>query len=190
VRELARELAVARPHVSAASDTSARNESRATATAPMTSNLKGLVMPSHCSSFTNEAEAYAAVDRLLAEGTPGTTIRVLMGSPARDHRAVPVGSLAGTGTDHPVGSFAGAPSSSADAMGSFTQGAGEQRRGGFDDVDRDAVTAYSDGVRRVHVASHHELKRLLADAGLDREAIAADVAALHRGRLLVLVSSA
>jgi len=147
-------------------------------------------VPSQCSSFTNEAEAYAEVDRLLAEGTPGARIHVLMGSPARDHRAVPVGTFAGSGTELPVGSFAGAPSSSSDTMGSFTQGAREQRRGGFDDIDRDAVTVYSDGVRRMHVASHHELERLLADAGLGHDAIAADVAALHRGRVLVLVTAA
>ena len=147
-------------------------------------------MPTRCSSFTSEADAYAAVERLLAEGTPGTTISVLMGSPARDHRDVPVGSFAGTRAEQPVGSFAGAPSSNGDAMGSFAESAGEQRRGGFDDVDRDAVTVYGDGVRRMHVASHHELERLLGDAGLDGEAIAADVAALHRGRVLVLVTPA
>ena len=40
----------------------------------------------------------------------------------------------------------------------------------------------------MHVASHHELERLLADAGLDAAAIAKDVAALHQGRVLVLVT--
>jgi hypothetical protein len=35
-------------------------------------------MPTQCSAFTTESEAYAAVGRLLAEGTPGTEIRVLM----------------------------------------------------------------------------------------------------------------
>lgn len=147
-------------------------------------------MPTHCSAFTTEAEAYTAVGRLLAEGTHGTEIRVLMGSPPRDHRDVPVGSFAGSGTDGPVGSFAGSPGSSADATGSFTQGAGEQRRGGYDDIDRDAVTVYADGVSRMHVASHHELERLLTEAGLSDEAIAADVAALHDGRMLVLVTPA
>ena len=146
-------------------------------------------MPTHCSAFTTEAEAHAAVDRLLAEGTPGTTIRLLMGHPARDHRTVPVGSFAGNAAEGPVGTFAGAPASSGEAMGSFAHGAGEQRRGGFDDIDRDAVTVYADGVRHVHVASHHELERLLADAGLDAAAIAKDVAALHQGRVLVLVSA-
>jgi hypothetical protein len=147
-------------------------------------------MPTHCSAFSNEAEAYAAVSRLLAEGTPGTEIRVLMGRPARDHRAVPVGSFAGGPTDRHVGSFAGSAGSSADAMGSFTGGAGRQRRGGFDDIDRDAVTVYADGVSRMHVASHHELERLLGEAGLSDEAISKDVAALHDGRVLVLVTPA
>ena len=41
-------------------------------------------------------------------------------------------------------------------MGSFAD-AGEQRRGSFGDIDRDEITTYENGVRRVHVASHHEL---------------------------------
>ena len=147
-------------------------------------------MPMHCSAFTTEAEAYAAVGRLLAKGTPGTEVRVLMGRPARDHRDVPVGSFAGSGTHGPVGSFAGSARPSGNAMGSFAAGAGEQRRGGFDDIDRDAVTVYADGVSRMHVASHHELERLLGEAGLSDEAISKDVAALHAGRVLVLVTPA
>ena len=157
---------------------------------PATIHPKGNAMPTHCSAFTTEVEAHAAVDRLLAEGTPGTEIRVLMGRRARDHRDVPVGSFAGSGADRPVGSFAGSTGSSADGMGSFTEGAGEQRRGGFDDIDRDAVTVYADGVSRMHVTSHHELERLLGEAGLSDEAISKDVAALHDGRVLVLVTPA
>ena len=73
-------------------------------------------------------------------------------------------------------------------MGSFAPGAGGQRRGGFGDADRDEVVTYAAGVRRVHIASHRELERRLADAGLDARAVAAEVAALHDGRALVLVS--
>ena len=51
-------------------------------------------------------------------------------------------------------------------------------------------TTYENGVRRVHVASHHELEQRLSDAGLGADAIAADVAALHDGRVLVLVTAA
>ena len=142
-------------------------------------------MPTRCSAYTTEAEAHAAVDRLLAEGMPGTQIRVLMGRHARDHRDEPAGSFAGA--PGPVGAFAGAPGSSADAMGSFAAGAAAGRRGGFDDVDRDVVTVLGDGAIRTHVASHRELERLLVDAGLGPDAVAADVRALHEGRVLVLV---
>jgi hypothetical protein len=137
-------------------------------------------MHTTCSSYTTEAEARAAVGRLLDEGMPGTRIRVLSGRPEYDHREDPEGSFAGA-----PGGAAGA---TADAMGTFA-GAGDERRGGFADADREEVADYRDGVRRVHIASHRELERLLADAGLGPEAIAKDVDALHRGRVLVLVTA-
>src|SRR5918912_1017830 len=65
--------------------------------------------------------------------------------------------------------------------------AAQQRSGGFGDLDRETVTSYDDGVKRVHVASHRDVRRLLVDAGLDPDAAADDVEALHRGRVLVLV---
>jgi Kef-type K+ transport system membrane component KefB len=147
---------------------------------------KGSPMQTQCSSYADDAEARAAVERLLAEGMPGTRISVISGRPTQDHRAERVGTYAGEAAA--VGAYAGAPGSTADAMGSFTSGAGEQRRGGFGDIDRDEVATYENGVRRVHVASHRELERRLADAGLAPAAIAADVAALHDGRVLVLVT--
>ena len=113
---------------------------------------------------------------------------MLSGSPLTDHRAEPAGSFAAT-AERPVGAFAGTPGSAGDAMGSYAPGAGEQRRGGFGDADRDGVTVYADGVRRRHVASHRELERLLSGAGLDDATVAKDVAALHHGRVLVLVTA-
>ena len=104
------------------------------------------------------------------------------------HFREPSGSFAGE--SGPVGAFAGANGTTADAMGSFAPGAGDARRGGFGDADRDVIVSYEDGVRRVHVASHRELERVLGDAGLDEDAIAADVAAIHHGRVLVLVAAA
>jgi hypothetical protein len=144
-------------------------------------------MPAQCSAYTSDADALAAVERLIAAGTPGAHISVLTGRMTADRRAEPVGAFAGAAGA--VGAYAGAPRSTADAMGAFA-GNGDERRGGFGDADRDVVVTYRDGVRRVHVASHHELERRLAAAGLEAEAIAADVAALHHGRVLVLVSGA
>jgi hypothetical protein len=145
-------------------------------------------MQTECSAYTNHADAQAAVERLLAEGMPGTRISVITGRTAADHRQERVGAFAGDGGA--VGAFAGAPGSTGAAMGSFAAGAGEQRRGGFGDADRDEVVTYAEGVRRVHIASHHELERRLAEAGLDAGAVESEVAALHHGRVLVLVTGA
>jgi hypothetical protein len=145
-------------------------------------------MQIQCSSYDTEAEAHAAVERLLAGGTPGERISVLTGEAVSDHRDEQVGAFAGNGG--PVGAFAGAAGSSADGMGGFAEGAAAQRRGGFGDADRDVVATYADGVRRVHVASHRELERRLTDAGLDAGAAAADVRALHAGHTLVVVAPA
>ena len=148
---------------------------------------KGSDMQSHCHAYTNETDARIAVDKLLAAGTAGGRISVLSGRMTADHRAEPVGAYAGAEAGR-VGGFAGMSGSTADTMGAFA--GGEQRRGGFGDVDRDEVETYENGVRRVHVASHHELERRLSMAGLDADQVAADVAALHHGRVLVLVEAA
>ena len=140
-------------------------------------------MQTQCSSYTDETEAQAEVERLLAAGVPGARISVLSGRMAADHRDGAVGAYAGA--SGPVGAYAGAPGATADAMGSFA-GTGDQRRGSFGDIDRDEVATYEGGVRRVHVASHHELERRLSQAGLDGGA----VAALHAGRVLVLIAKA
>jgi len=145
-------------------------------------------MSTSCSAYATDAEAHAAVERLLEGGTPGARISVLTGRLEHDHRDDRPGSFAGNGGA--VGAFAGATGSSADAMGAFANGAADERRGGFGDVDRDVITTYRDGVRRVHVASHRELEHVPAGAGLDAGAVAADVASLHHGRVLVLVTGA
>ena len=148
---------------------------------------EGRAMPIQCSSYDNDAEAHAEVERLLAAGTPGGHISVLTGRTTLDHRGDRVGAFAGV--SGPIGAYAGATSSTADAMGDYA-GAGTQRRGGYGDADRDLVATYPDGVRREHVASHRELEKRLIGAGLDAAAAAADVAALHAGRVLVVVSPA
>jgi len=145
-------------------------------------------MQTTCSSYATDAEADAVVQRLLADGMPGTRISVISGRLTQDHRAEHVGAYAGEAVT--VGAYAGRTGSTGDAMGTFASGAGEQRRGGFGDIDRDEVTTYENGVRRVHIASHHELSKRLSQAGLDADAVAADVAAVHDGRVLVLVTAA
>jgi hypothetical protein len=114
-----------------------------------------------------------------------------MGDTVLDSRDAPVGSFVGTSIadDETVGSYAGVAHSGRDATGTFAGDAEEQRRGGFRDVDRETVTVYRAGVTRVRVASHHNLKQMLLDAGLDEATAASDVTALHHGRILVLVRS-
>jgi hypothetical protein len=142
-------------------------------------------MQSQCSGYTNDADARAEVERLLAAGVSADQISVLVGHMPANHGDEPVGAFAGEAGV--VRKFAGGPGSTGDAMGSFASGAGDERRGGFGDADRDEVVTYAGGVRRVHIASHRELERRLTEAGLDADAVAAEVAALHDGRTLVLV---
>jgi hypothetical protein len=138
-------------------------------------------MPTHCRIYSSDADARAAVDDLLAAGHAGADIRVLMGSHNTD--------------DAPEGAFAGMPG----VPGAFAGEGGaprsyggdvESRRGGFGEIDRETVTSYQDGVPHVRIASHRNLKQMLVDAGLDPAAAEKDVAALHAGRVLVLVRDA
>jgi hypothetical protein len=148
-------------------------------------------MATLCRAYRSEQDAHDAVDRLLAAGVAGAEIRLLLGQTAHDSRDAPVGGYAGTSTPtaEVVGSYAGAPHSAREAMGTFAGAADAERRGGFSDVDRDTVTTYAADVTRVRIASHHDLRKLLVDAGLDDATAGADVRALHEGRILVLVES-
>jgi hypothetical protein len=149
-------------------------------------------MATLCRAYITEQDAHAAVTRLLSAGVAGGEVHVLMGEALRDSRDARDGSFAGTTTAdaQTVGSYAGAAHSGRQAMGTFAGDADEQRRGGFRDVDRETVTTYGADVKRVRIASHHNLKRMLLDAGLDEATATSDVEALHRGRVLVLVQSA
>ena len=146
-------------------------------------------MATLCRAYTSESDAHAAVERLLSAGVAGADVRVLMGDAVHDARDAPVGGYAGTTTadGETVGAYAGAAHSGRDAMGTFAGDADAQRRGGFSDVDRETVTTYAGDVTRVRIASHHDLGKMLVDAGLDEATAKADVEALHDGRVLVLV---
>jgi hypothetical protein len=149
-------------------------------------------MATLCRAYDSEQDARTAVDRLLMAGIAGARIRVLMGETLHDSRDGAVGTFAGeTAADaETVGAYAGVAHSGREAMGAFAGDADAARRGGFDDVDRETVTTYAAGVERVRIASHHNLEKMLVDAGLDQATARADVDALHRGRVLVLVESA
>ena len=114
-----------------------------------------------------------------------------MGHAVQDARDAPIGTFAGTTTAdaQTVGSYGNVAHSGREAMGTFAGDPDKQRRGSFGDSDRDTVTTYQAGLKRTRIASHRRLKKILVDAGLDQATAAADVDALHAGRVLVLVHS-
>jgi hypothetical protein len=57
------------------------------------------------------------------------------------------------------------------------------------DADRDAVTTFRGGIATQRVTSRRALAALLGEAGVDPEAVAANVRAVHAGRVLVLVDA-
>ena len=133
-----------------------------------------------------------AIVLAVSAGVAAAEVRVLMGEARHDSRDAAVGTFAGTTTadGETVGAYAGAEHSGREAMGSFAGDADARRRGGFRDVDRETVTTYGADVKRVRIASHHNLERMLVDAGLDEATAKAAVESRHEGRVLVLVQSA
>jgi hypothetical protein len=142
-----------------------------------------------CRSYTSHAEALEAVNAVLGAGIAGEGVLVLTGEPERDAREEQVGEFAGpTAPGAPVGEFAGGSHPQGHEEGHFA--GGEQQRGGsFADADREQVISYPEGVKHTRVAGHHKVKRLLTDAGLDKDTAERDVDALHAGRVLVLVEA-
>jgi len=140
-----------------------------------------------CGSFASHDEAAEAVNAVLEAGIAGAEVRVLTGEPRRDAREKPVGEFAGrTEPGAPVGDFAGEHAEGHE-RGHFA--GGEQRGGSFADADRDQVISYPGGVEHAHIASHHEIERLLTEAGLDEATAKRDLEAVHAGRVLVLVEA-
>ena len=142
-------------------------------------------------AYTSTHEAENAIERLLSARASATRIELIMGHAIADARDAPIGTFAGTTTADAqnVGSFGNVAQSGRAAMGSFAGDADKQRRGSFGDIDRDTVTTYQAGLKRTRIVSHRRLKKALVDAGLDQASAAADVDALHAGRVLVLVHS-
>ena len=149
-------------------------------------------MATLCRAFTSTHDAENAIERLLSAGVAAIRIELIMGHAVEDARDAPIGTFAGatTADARTVGSYADIAHSGRDATGTFAGDPDTQRRGSFGDIDRDTLTTYESGVTRTRIASHHRLAKLLVDAGLDQAIAAANVGALHAGRVLVLVRSA
>jgi hypothetical protein len=144
-----------------------------------------------CRAYTSTDDAEDAIERLLSAGMPASRIELIMGHAVEDARDAPIGTFAGTTTAdaETVGSYGNVAHSGMEASGTFAGDPEEQRRGAFGDTDRDTVRDYGSGAKRTRIASHHRLEQILMHAGLDRAAAAANVHALHAGRVLVLVRS-
>jgi hypothetical protein len=142
-------------------------------------------------TYTSRHDAENAIERLLSAGVPPIRIQLIMSRAVEDARDAPVGTFAGTTTAdaQTVGSYADVAHSGREAGGAFAGDPAKQRRGAFSDTDRDTVATYQSGVKRTRIASHHRIETILVDAGLDRATAAANVVALHAGRVLVLVQS-
>ena len=136
----------------------------------------------------------AVVERARADGLAGAS--VFPGDAGfgghrqiHDARSESGGGFAGSvASDGHVGDFSGEGHPRATPRSSFAGRSAADSEGVFANADRDVVVSYSDGREHSRVAGHHQLKKLLVDAGLDEDAAESDVRALHDGRALVLVT--
>jgi hypothetical protein len=141
-----------------------------------------------CRAYDSTAAADAAVEILVAAGVPGDDVRLLMGAEQHDARAEAAGGFAGAvAPAEQVGSFGGEGQDRGAHAGSFA-GVAVASEGVFANADRDVVVTGFGGHEHTRVAGHGKLKQFLLDAGLDDATAERDVAALHDGRVLVLVS--
>lgn len=113
-----------------------------------------------------------------------------MGEPPRDARDGRLGGFgASTVVDAPVGAFAGMPHREREAMDAYVREGEDLRRGSYADAGRDTVTTIPQRIATERVASQRTLAVLLREAGLDPEAVRANVRAVPAGRLLVLADA-
>jgi hypothetical protein len=112
-----------------------------------------------------------------------------MGAEIHDARNESGGGFAGSvRSDAHVGDFAGEGHSRDMPRSSFAGNASARVEGVFANADRDVVVTFPHGEEHQRVAGHHNLKKLLMDAGLDDATAESDVRAVHDGRVLVLAS--
>jgi len=140
-----------------------------------------------CKTYSDERDARAAVERLMASGAPRRGVRLLAGSPLHDVRDERVGTFAGAiGPDASVGRFAGLPRRRCQGTGSFAGDPDHQRKGSFADVERDVIITFGRGDEHRRVATHRALRRLLSPVTLDGEPTDRLVDELHEGHRLVV----
>ncbi len=133
-------------------------------------------------TYATPEAAHVAVERMLASGVSGGEIGLLEPGSIHNHLNDTVRNYAGRIIDR-RGAFAGPPHLLREGAGTFAGDASCQRRGGFDDVDRETVTTFDGGVPHVHVTSHRGVCEFVVGAGLD----ASDADELLSGHALVLL---
>ena len=144
-------------------------------------------MSTLCTTYSEESEARAAVERLLASGAPRRGIRLLAGSQLHDIRRERVGTFAGAiGPDAPVGRFAGRPRRRCQGAGTFAGDPDRQRNGSFADVECDMIITFERRDEHPRVATHRRLKQLLSSVTLPGEPPDHLVEELHDGHRLVV----
>jgi len=142
-----------------------------------------------CRAYDSTAAADAAVETLISGGVPADDVRLLMGAELHDARREAAGGFGGAvAAEARVGAFAGEAQDRGGQAGSFGDEAAGDSEGVFANADRDVVVTHSGGAEQVRVAGHHQLEKLLIDAGLDKGSAQSDVRALHEDRVLVLVT--
>jgi hypothetical protein len=140
-----------------------------------------------CKTYSDEREARAAVERLVASGAPRGAIRLLTGSRLHDVRDERVGTYAGAiDPEAPVGRFAGRPRRRCQGTGSFAGDPDRQRKGSFADVERDVIITFGRRDEHPRVATHRALRLLLSGVTLDGEPADHLVDELHDGHRLVV----
>lgn len=162
-------------------------------------------MPLIQQTFETSAAAQQAFQRLIDAGIAHADIRLFNSLAPHDNSHERVGSFADVdGTTHdertePTGRFDDVGghrhTAAEDRVGTFADEAPRdydartERVGRFADVDRDTETTAADDTTRTLHPSHHAILAQLREAGLSSTEAEAQLAALHAGNALVLVSA-
>jgi hypothetical protein len=140
-----------------------------------------------CQTFATGDVARRAVRALTTAGVPSRDIWLLTGARQHDVRREPVGSFYGVvAPDGPVGTFAGPQRSRWTGAGTFAGDARNQRQGSFADAERDLIVVRERGADRALASGDAAVRRLLRGFGVDRDATALVLDALHAGHAVVL----
>ena len=143
------------------------------------------------STYAVPAHARRARGTLAAAGVPPDDITLVTGHRAHDVRTEPVGGFAGpVPPDAPFGKYAGPPRRRSQAAGGWAGDPDRRRQGTFGDVDVAVAAVCEHGHHRDRLTTEPELRRLLREAQVPREAEERLVEELHAGHAVVIAPNA